>query len=79
MGQKWFDGYSAAVEIYLVIDGKRYDVAQIGAGSLILRDSHKIPPHTHAKLVMNLDGVEESENIFLGEGANNNEELVPFF
>ena len=79
MGQKWFDGYSAAVEIYLLIDGKRYDVAQIGAGSLILRDSHKIPPHTHAKLVIKIDGTEEAEYVFLGEGANNNEELVPFF
>ena len=79
MGQKWFDGYSAEIEIYLVINDKRYDVAQIGAGFLMLRDSNEIPPHTHAKLVMIFDGVEEAENVFLADGAKNNEELVPFF
>jgi hypothetical protein len=79
MGQRWFDGYSADVEIYLLIDGKRYDVAQIGAGSLMLRESHQIPPDTHAKLVIKIDGVEQVESVFLGDGAENNEELVSFF
>ena len=79
MGQRWFDGYSADVEIYLVIDDKRYEVAQIGSGSLILRDFREIPPCTHAKLIMNIDGNEEAEDVFLGDGAKGNEELVPYF
>lgn len=78
MGQRWFNGYSAEVEIYLIIDGRRYDVAQIGKGSLILRDSHEIPPSTHAKLVVKIDGVEEVEQVFLGEGVRG-EELASFF
>jgi hypothetical protein len=79
MGQRWLDGYSAEVEIYLEVAGKRYDVAQIGGGSLLLRDSHTIPPATEAKLVMRIDGVEEVEQIFLGSGAVNNEVAVSYF
>jgi hypothetical protein len=79
MGQRWFDGYSADVEIYLVIDGKRYDVAQICRGSLFLRDAHQIPPATTAKLVIKIDGIEESEQVFLGNGAVDDRLAVNFF
>lgn len=78
MRQQSFDGYSAEVEIYLVIDRQRYDVAQIGSGSLILRDSHDIPPNTHAQLVMRVDGVEEVEQVFLGDGVQG-EAVASFF
>ena len=79
MSQRSLDGYSAEVEIYLEIAGERYDVAQIGGGALLLRDSHTIPPGTEAKLFMRIDGVEEVEQIFLGSGAVNNEEAVSYF
>jgi hypothetical protein len=79
MGQRWFDGYSADVEIYLMIEGKRYDVAQICRGSLFLRDSHQLPPSTIAKLVIKIDGVEESEQVCLGNGAISDELAVSFF
>jgi hypothetical protein len=79
MGQLWLDGYSAEVEIYLLIDGKRLDVAQIARDALVLRDEHPIPPGTAATLVTRIDGHEEREEIFLRAGAENNEQLVPFF
>jgi hypothetical protein len=79
MGQRWFDGYSADVEIYLLIDGKRYDVAQICRGQLFLRDSHKIPPSTSAKLVIKIDGIEESDQVILSNGAVSDELAVNFF
>jgi hypothetical protein len=79
MGQRWLDGYSAHVEIYLLVNGERFDIAQIGRGSLILRDSREIPPATHAKLVIKIDGHEEVEYVFLAEGAANSEQPVPFF
>ena len=79
MGQRWLNGYSADVEIYLLIRGERFDVAQISDGSLILRDSNDIPPGTEATLVIKIDGHEEREHIFLRAGAESSEEPVPFF
>ena len=79
MGQFWLDGHSSDVEIYLLIDGKRFEVAQIADGTLILRDTHEIPPGTSAILVIKVDGHEEREEIFLRSGATSREELVPFF
>jgi hypothetical protein len=79
MGQRGLDGYSAEVEIYLLIDGKRREVAQVAGDALVLRDEHPIPPGTSATLVIKVDGHEEREEIFLRDGAENNEQLVPFF
>lgn len=79
MGQRWSNGYSADVEIFLVIEGKRYDVAQVGNGGLLLRDSHQIPPSTNATLVLRIDGVEQVEEVVLTDGAVDNEQLVTYF
>ncbi len=79
MGQRWLDGYSAEVEIYLLIDGRRISVAQIAGDTLILRDQQPIPPGTMATLVIKIDDHEEREQIFLQAGAENSKELVPFF
>lgn len=62
-----------------MVDGKRHDVAQIGGGSLILREAAPIPPATNAKLVIKIDGVEEIEHVFLAEGADQPETPIPFF
>jgi hypothetical protein len=79
MGQHWLDGYSAHVEIHLLLDGKQIDIAQIGHGSFILRSPQSIPPGTEATLVIKIDGREEVEQVFLAEGATNRGEPVPFF
>jgi hypothetical protein len=79
MGQRWLDGYSAEVEIYLLIAGRRIEVAQIMGDTLILREQHPIPPETFAELVIKVDGNEEREQIFLRAGAESSQELVPFF
>jgi len=79
MGQRWLDGYSAHVEIYLLIDGKRHDVAQIGGGELILRNHVDIEPGTTATLVIVIDGNEERETIVLTAGSAKIEEPVPYF
>jgi hypothetical protein len=78
MGQKWFDGYSADVEIYLLHDGSRYDVAQIGNGSLIMREVAPIPAGTMVMLVIIIDGHEVREWVNLTESANNCEQPVSF-
>lgn len=79
MGQRWLDGYSARVEAYLLVDGKRYDIAQIGRSGLIFADTVQIAPGTAATLVLRIDGVEERENVVLCNGSREPEELVPFF
>ncbi len=78
MGQRWLDGYSSDVEVYLLIKGKRYDVAQIGGGSLILRGSPQIAANTQATLVILVDGTEERQDIIICDDARC-EEPVAFF
>jgi hypothetical protein len=62
----------------LLIKGERYDVAQIGGGSLILRGNPTIPAKTQATLVIVIDGVEERQEILICEDARN-EQPVAFF
>jgi hypothetical protein len=78
MGQRWLDGYSAHVEIYVLIRGKRYDIAQIGGSSFILRGSPDIAPDTSATLVVKVDGEEERQEIVIC-GNVRHEEPVSFF
>ncbi len=79
MGQQWLDGYSADVEIYILFEGRTYDVAQIGNGSLILRDPTPIPANTDVTLIICIDGRETKETIHLAERADSPEVAVPFF
>jgi hypothetical protein len=79
MGQRWLDGYSADIEIYLIVDGKKHDVAQIGGGSLILRDPIATPADTSAKLVIRIDGHEEIEQVVLTNGSAKDEPVISFF
>ncbi|HWA97075.1 MAG TPA: hypothetical protein VG713_01220 [Pirellulales bacterium] len=79
MGQLLFDEYSADVEIFLLVDGKRYDVAQIGSGSLILRKPAPLPPGTDARLFIRIDAHEEVTPILLTEGADVDSRPIPFF
>ncbi len=78
MGQRWLDGYSSEVDVYLLIKGERYDVAQIGGGSLILRGNPVIAANTQATLVIIVDGVEERQEIHICEDVRH-EEPVAFF
>ena len=78
MGQRWLDGYSADVEMYLLVKGKRYDIAQIGGGSFILRGEHDIPAKTSAELVIKIDGEEERQQILICEDARQDEPVAYF-
>ncbi len=79
MGQQWPDGYSAQVDIYLIVDGERYDVAQVANGSLVMRDPRPIPPETVATLVLDIDGKNESKEIFLRDGVADSNGFIPYF
>lgn len=76
MGKRWVDGYSADVDVYLLIGEKRYSIAQIGGGSFILRGNQTIPALTEATLVIVIDGVEERQPIVTCEEARNDEPVA---
>jgi hypothetical protein len=78
MGQRWLEGYSAQIELYLLLDGQRLEVEQVAGGFFVLRDSHAIPPGTKATLVIKIDGREEREEVFLKSGTTDNEQIVHF-
>jgi hypothetical protein len=65
MGQRWLDGYSAHVEIYLLVDGQRHDISQVGGNSFILRGAPNIPAQTAATLVIKVDDEEERQDILI--------------
>jgi hypothetical protein len=65
MGFRWQDGgYSAEVQIYLIVDGRRLPVAQVGKDFLILREPADIPSG-HAVLNITIDGNEQLHDIIL--------------
>lgn len=65
MGIHWVEGgYSADVEIYLLIDGTRHDVAQIGPDFLILRNPSDVPVG-NAQIVTRVDEKLERRDVIL--------------
>ena len=70
MGIAWKDGYSADIEIYLQVGDTKYNVAQVGGYSLILRDACSFPPNTEAKLVTSIDGRTNVRNVVLHKGVS---------
>jgi hypothetical protein len=79
MGTSWANGYSAHVELYLLVGGEQLRVAQVGPDSLILRDIRVIAPSTSAKLVINIDDHHEEHEVVLFEGASGTRQPVKFF
>lgn len=65
MGFRWQDGgYSAEVEIYLLVDGRRLPVAQVGKDFLMLREPVDVPSG-YAELCIVIDGNEQIHQIIL--------------
>jgi hypothetical protein len=79
MGTRWNDGYSAHVDMYLLIDGEQVGVAQVGPGWFILETDRAIPPETDAELVIAVDGRETRRHIFLPAGAIRQGTEVAYF
>jgi hypothetical protein len=65
MGMRWQDGgYSSHVEIFLLLEGARLPVRQVGPNSLILRDPVEVP-HGHARILVIVDGEEEIHDVII--------------
>jgi hypothetical protein len=65
MGMHWKDGgYSASVEVYVIFDGQRIEVAEIGPESMVLRN-HERSLRGPAEIVIEVDGQKEIHNVIL--------------
>lgn len=75
MGVHWKQGgYSATVEMYLLVDNKQYDIAQIGPSFLLLSHPQAISSG-HAQIVIRIDDHEEVQDVILAQSDPTSVEL----
>jgi hypothetical protein len=72
-------GYSAAVDIRLIVDDAAYDVAQVAGDVFFLRDSCEVAPGTMAKLVVTIDDECFINHIQLRDGIAPGQRVVRGF
>jgi hypothetical protein len=77
MGTQWKDGYSAHVELTLVVDGERLPVAQVGPESLILRNASELEP-CFADLIIRIDDTVDNYRIAIYDGASQSNPIVKY-
>jgi len=70
MGTSWETGYSSKVDIYLLVDGQRLGVAQVGPDTFFLSKPAEIPAGIQATIVIEVDGREDRHLVLLYEGAS---------
>ncbi len=76
MGINWEGGgYSAHVEMFVLVDGCRMDVAQIGPDTLILRNPVQVRKG-YAEIIIRVDGREEKHKVILHSTDDSNAELA---
>jgi len=68
MGIQWTDGYSALVEIFLEVNGQKFNVERVGKDSITMRDPCDCQPNTRATLVIRVDDWEKRSEICLTNG-----------
>ena len=69
-------GHSADVRIQLLLNGHAFSVAQLGPGYMILRDPIDHPP-AEAKLIIQIDGHEDTRELWLADGIRTGEPKTP--
>jgi hypothetical protein len=78
MGTFWKDGYSAHVDIYLLVAGQQLPVAQVGPRELILQQPHELPPDSIGELVIDVDGRSVLYPIAIRKGARADSAIIQF-
>lgn len=68
-------GYSATVRLQLIIGEARFELGQIGPGSIYLSEPVALPP-CEAEVVMHVDDFERRWHVYLPEGATPGVRLV---
>ncbi|HTU24804.1 MAG TPA: hypothetical protein VMF30_05375 [Pirellulales bacterium] len=80
MGKQWKDGYSASVDLYLMIGDQHFGVGEVGPDALVLdRNDTAIPPGAQGDLVIVIDGEKTSQTIILPHGAPIGADEVAYF
>jgi hypothetical protein len=69
--------HSAKVRLRLLVNGDDLEVAQVGAGSCILRDPRPHPAGD-AQLIVSIDGHTETHSVFLSHGIAADSREVAF-
>jgi hypothetical protein len=76
MGVHWKSGgYSAHVEIFLVVDGEWLPVSHIGPYSFVLREPRRVRRGS-AQIVIRIDGDEKHVDVILGSADPTEEEVT---
>jgi hypothetical protein len=70
MGMHHADGYSATVQGFLVVDGRRIRVAKTNEALITLADRCELPPGTEGELIVTVDGNSFSQTIRLPSGMS---------
>jgi hypothetical protein len=72
------NGYSAPVTLELRAHGQTYPVAQVGDGSLILRDPRRLPPGP-AEIIVTVAGVRDVHEVVLYPSSHDDDADEVFF
>jgi len=78
MGIQHKDGYSAAVESYLIIDGARYKLAKTNGETLMLHEDCVTPPGTVATMSITVDGDTRSKQVRLPDGIGAGDRIARY-
>ena len=70
-------GYSAHVEIHLILNGERLDVGQLGPEYCMLREPREFPP-SPAEIVLVVDDEETRLPVFLKNGGTASDRCIPY-
>lgn len=62
------NSYSAKVEAFLEVADKRLRIGRIRDGVMMLRDTIDVPPATQGRVVMSVDGIEDTTSVVLING-----------
>jgi hypothetical protein len=78
MGTQWTDGYSAEVELFLVVDGERLPLSHVRDKDITLRNGRNIPSNTAAQLVIIVDGRADVHEVVLPTGATESQDTLSY-
>jgi hypothetical protein len=78
MGTYHKDGYSAYVEGFFVVDGRRFRVAKSDHRRFVLCESCTVPPGTEGDMVVIVDGSASSRRVTIPAGIQEGQTTVDY-
>ncbi|MBI3463007.1 MAG: hypothetical protein HY000_08095 [Planctomycetes bacterium] len=62
-------GYSAKIDLQLLVNGQALDVAQVGPSRCVLTQPVDLPPGTEGEFILTVDGHDRRWHVLLLDGA----------